>query len=157
MNSKNLVDLLISKKYHICCAESCTGGLLSAAIIAIPDASSVLSEGFVTYSDDAKIKYLGVNPKTIDAFGVVSEAVAAEMALGAAAASNAEVGVGITGFAGPSGGDSFASVGTVCFGFCINGNVSTAVRHWSELSRNELRKAAAEFAVDTLCQLLQSA
>lgn len=157
MNTKELVRLLAERKFHICCAESCTGGLLSAAIIDVPDASTVLSEGFVTYSDEAKIKYLGAKPETIEAFGVVSENVASEMAMGAAAAANAEVGVGITGYAGPSGGDSFADVGTVCFGFCINGRVSSSAYSWKNAERNDLRRAAVEYAIDTLCQLLQNA
>ena len=157
MNAKKLVDLLIQQKYHICCAESCTGGLLSAAIVGVPDASSVLSEGFVTYSGEAKVKYLGVKPETIETFGVVSENVAVEMALGAAKAAKAEVGVGITGYAGPSGGDSFAQVGTVCFGFCINGAVSSAVCRWNGMERNALRHAAVEYAIDRLSSILQNA
>ncbi len=156
-NEFELVRLLAEKKLHICCAESCTGGLLSAAIVNVPDASAVLTEGFVTYSDEAKIKYLGVDARTIVEFGVVSSQVAAEMASGAAEASGAEVGVGITGYAGPSGGDSFAPVGTVCFGFFISGKTITRVCRWPELSRNDLRAAAVDFALDTLCQLLQNA
>ncbi|MCR5208155.1 MAG: CinA family protein, partial [Eubacterium sp.] len=108
-----LVNMLIEKGYHIVFAESCTAGLCSSALVNVPDASKVLDVSFTTYANDAKIMYLGVKPESIEKYGVVSETVAREMALGAAVAAKAEVGVGVTGIAGPSGGTEKKPVGTV--------------------------------------------
>ncbi len=77
-----VVEKLIEKGYHITFSESCTAGLACAKLVNVPDASKVLNVSFTTYADDAKVKYLGVDPETIHSFGVVSEEVAAEMALG---------------------------------------------------------------------------
>ena len=120
-----VVEKLIEKGYHITFSESCTAGLACAKLVNVPDASKVLNVSFTTYADDAKVKYLGVDPETIRDFGVVSEEVAAEMALGTAKNTGSEVGVGITGIAGPSGAVPGKPVGTVCFGIAINGEVYT--------------------------------
>lgn len=154
MNEFDLVRLLAERKFHICCAESCTAGLISAAIVNVPDASAVLEQSYITYSDSAKVHLLGVNPKTIEKFGVVSCETAAEMAAGAANAAGCEASISATGYAGPSGGDSFAERGTVCLGFCIKGKTETAKVFRPELSRNELRLKAAQFAIDHMCRLL---
>ena len=114
-----VVEKLIEKGYHITFSESCTAGLACAKLVNVPDASKVLNVSFTTYADEAKVKYLGVDPETIHSFGVVSEEVAAEMALGAAKNTGSEVGVGITGIAGPSGAVPGKPVGTVCFGIAI--------------------------------------
>ena len=114
------VKLLIEKKYHIAFAESCTAGLCSSRLVNVPDASNVLDVSFTTYANAAKTKYLGVREATIEKVGVVSEEVAEEMAWGVARAAGSEVGVGVTGIAGPSGGSEKKPVGTVCFGFFIN-------------------------------------
>lgn len=154
MNSTELVQLLIQKKMRICCAESCTGGMLSSAIVDVPNASSVLDMGFVTYANTAKIKLLGVDPKTIARHGVVSEPVAGEMAAGAAKAAGADVGVGISGVAGPAGGSEKKPVGTVCFGFWIKGILTVTTQHFNGLDRNGVRTAAVDFAINTLIKLL---
>lgn len=154
MTEFDLVSLLKEKDLHICCAESCTGGLLAATIVNVPSASSVLGESYVTYCDDAKTHCLGVSPATITLHGVVSEAVAAAMAMGAARVSGAEVGVGITGYAGPEGGDEHAGVGTVCFGFDICGKVHTVTLYRPEMGRNLFRAMCVQFAIDELYRLL---
>ena len=118
---KYVVQFLLEKQYKISFAESCTGGLLASSLVGIPDASKVFDESIVTYSDASKVKYLGVNPSTIQQYGVVSEEVALEMVEGLMKTTNAQVGVSITGFAGPGGGNIDKPVGTVCFGFCIEG------------------------------------
>lgn len=97
-------------------AESCTGGLISAAITEISGSSQWFDRGFVTYSNDAKIKMLGVQAETIEKFGAVSLETAREMALGAIKNSNADVSVSVTGIAGPTGGTADKPVGTVCIG-----------------------------------------
>lgn len=118
-------------------------------------ASSVLDMSFVTYANEAKIKLLGVNADTILSHGVVSEEVAAEMALGVCRTAGSEVGVGITGIDGPGGATAKKPVGMVCFGFCINGVVQTVIKQFGEMGRNQVRKSSAEFVFQTLINLLK--
>ncbi|MBQ4057318.1 MAG: CinA family protein [Lachnospiraceae bacterium] len=145
-----VVDKLIQKNYHISFAESCTGGMACAALVSIADASKVLDVSFVTYANEAKLKYLGVNGKTIEQFGVVSEEVAGQMAAGVAKEAGSEVGVGITGVAGPGGGTKDKPVGMVCFGFYINGEVTTYTMQFGQIGRNEVRAKSVEFVYETL-------
>lgn len=152
---ENLVEKLIEKNYHISFAESCTGGMCSATLVNVTNASKVLFASFVTYANEAKVKFLNVSADTILAHGVVSEEVAAEMALGAAKAAGAEVGVGITGVAGPGGGTAKKPVGMVCFGFSVNGSVCTYTKHFGEIGRNQVRKSSVEFVFSQLLSLLK--
>ncbi|MBT2133769.1 CinA family protein [Croceibacterium sp. LX-88] len=103
-------------------AESCTGGLVAAAITEIPGSSKVLDRGFVTYSNEAKQQSLGVPSDIIDAFGAVSVACVFAMARGALERSDADVAVAISGIAGPEGGTAQKPVGTVVFARAIRGN-----------------------------------
>lgn len=151
---KSLVNLLIQNNYQISFAESCTGGLLASSLVAIPNASMVLSESMVTYSDASKIKYLGVKQETIHQYGVVSEAVAFEMAEGIARATGAQIGVSVTGFAGPSGGSLDKPVGTVCFGFFMDGNTFTKTAYFQHMNRNEVRESATIYVCDVLISKL---
>ncbi len=151
-----VVEKLIEKGYHITFSESCTAGLACAKLVNVPDASKVLNVSFTTYADDAKVKYLGVDPETIHSFGVVSEEVAAEMALGAAKNTGSEVGVGITGIAGPSGAVPGKPVGTVCFGIAINGEVYTWRQEFGALGRNVVRDVSVNFCYDRLVELLEA-
>lgn len=102
-------------------AESCTGGMISAAITDLAGASNVLERGFVTYSNDAKMELLGVSAETLCAHGAVSEQTACEMALGALARSHADIAVAVTGVAGPGGGSPDKPVGLVWFGVAVKG------------------------------------
>lgn len=145
-----VVDKLIQKNYHISFAESCTGGMATAALVSIADASKVLDVSFVTYANEAKMKYLGVKDETIEQFGVVSEEVARQMAEGVAKEAGSEVGVGITGVAGPGGGTKDKPVGMVCFGFYINGEVTTYTMQFGQIGRNEVRAKSVEFVYETL-------
>ena len=106
-----LVNKLIEKQYKIATAESCTGGLLAASIVDVANASKVLDMSFVTYSNESKIELLGVSENLIKEFGVVSEEVALKMAYGVSKKANANVGVGISGIAGPTGGTKDKPVG----------------------------------------------
>ena len=108
----------------------------------------------VTYANEAKIKYLGVKPETIECYGVVSEPVAGQMAEGVAKAQNAQVGVGVSGIAGPTGGTATKPVGMVCFGFYVDGELTTVTKQFGDLGRNVVREAATEFVFETLVQLL---
>ena len=139
---EELVDLLRRKNMTISFAESCTGGLLAACIVSVPDASKVFNQSFVTYTEEAKIKYAHVSPKTIEKFSVVSEEVALEMAKGVKIESNSNVGIGITGYAGPSGDN----VGLVCFGLAIN-DETYSYEMWFSGSRNDIRAQAVEYIV----------
>lgn len=149
-----VVDLLIKNNFRISFAESCTGGLAAASIVSVPDASKVLDISFVTYANEAKMQYLNVNADTIDKHGVVSEEVAREMADGVAKAAGSEVGIGITGIAGPGGGTKRKPVGMVCFGICINGATKTYTRQFGSIGRNEVRAASVDFILSTLYDVL---
>ena len=157
MNYANeLVALLLARKWHVSFAESCTAGLAVAHLADVAGASAVLDASFVTYANEAKQKYAGVKAETLAAHGAVSEAVAREMAEGVARESGAEVGVGISGIAGPGGGTPKKPVGTVCFGFFVNGTVSSATCHFEGLDRTGVRTAAAQYAHRALVALLKS-
>ena len=152
---EQVVSLLQRRGFHISFAESCTGGLCSAQLVSVASASAVFDAGVVTYANEAKIKYLGVKPETIESYGVVSEPVAGQMAEGVAKAQNAEVGVGVSGIAGPSGGTATKPVGMVCFGFYVDGEVTTVTKQFGDLGRNAVREAATEFVFETLAELLK--
>lgn len=149
-----LVARLTRRSAHIAFAESCTGGLLAAALVAVPDASRVMDLSVVSYANSAKERMLGVLPETLAAHGAVSREVAAEMASGVAKLSGAEVGVGVTGIAGPGGGSAEKPVGTVCFGFSVFGRTDVRECRFGELSRGEVRAAAVRFAIEQLLTLL---
>ena len=120
---EDVVRLLKEKRYTLTAAESCTGGLFMSHIVNVSGASEVMKQGYVTYSEEAKMNLLGVKKETLDTFGVVSEEIAREMAMGAAKNAHADVAIGITGVAGPSGGTRKTPVGTVCIGLYIQNQV----------------------------------
>lgn len=151
---EQLVNQLIEKKWHVACAESCTGGLVAAHIVNVANASRVLDVSFVTYANDAKVNYLGVSPATILKYGVVSEEVVLEMAAGVAKEAGAEVGIAISGIAGPGGGTEKKPVGMVCFGFYINGTITTKTCHFGNPGRNEVRSLSTEYALQTALELI---
>lgn len=151
---EQLVEKLIEKGYHISFAESCTGGLCCATLVGVGDASKVLDVSFTTYANEAKIEFLGVDANTVLKYGVVSEEVAYEMAKGVAGVAKSEIGVGVTGIAGPGGGTAKKPVGMVCFGFSINGEVKTYTKQFGELGRNNVRQASVDFVFKTLLDLL---
>jgi len=152
---EQVVTLLQERGDRISFAESCTGGLCSARLVSVASASAVFDAGVVTYANEAKIKYLGVKQETIESYGVVSEPVAGEMAEGVAKAQNAQVGVGVSGIAGPSGGSVAKPVGMVCFGFYVDGELTTITKQFGDLGRNVVREAATEFVFEMLVELLQ--
>lgn len=152
--NETVVKKLIDKKYHISFAESCTGGLATASLVSVADASKVLDISFVTYANEAKVKYLGVDEAVITRYGVVSETVAGQMAEGVAKEADSQVGVGITGVAGPGGGTLEKPVGMVCFGFYINGTVKTYTKYFGDIGRNQVRNASVDFVYEMLSKLL---
>lgn len=152
---QKLTDLLKQKNLKITAAESCTGGLFCASLVEIASVSAVFDRGFVTYSEESKCTLVGVPPKTIRDYGVVSEKTAAAMAKGAAAAAGADVGVGITGFAGPSGGDKFACVGTVCVAVWYRGHIKTFCNVYKNRERNAIRFDTVRFACKKTIEMLE--
>jgi nicotinamide-nucleotide amidase len=136
-------------------AESCTGGLVAAAITEVPGSSAVLGYGFVTYSNEAKMKMLGVNEDIIDTFGAVSVAVAWAMAQGALKRSGADVAVAISGVAGPDGGSANKPVGTVVFAVAMKGQnpedvVGDLKAFGSDNTRADIRAFATLHALELL-------
>ena len=151
---EQLVNKLIEKSWHISCAESCTGGLVASRIVNVANASKVFDASFVTYANEAKIKYLGVSPETIEKHGVVSEEVVFEMASGVAKETGAQVGIAVSGIAGPSGGTEKKPVGMVCFGFYVNGEITTRTCQFGNPGRNEVRALSTEYALQTALELV---
>ena len=138
---------------HIAVAESCTGGLLGARLTAIPGSSSVVVGGVIAYSNEVKRDLLGVRPETLEAHGAVSEPVAVEMAAGARRATGAEIGIAITGVAGPGGGTAEKPVGLVWIAVDLSGTVRT---HGSRFigDRAEIRFRSTQAALDIVRRTL---
>ncbi len=153
MKEKQLVCKLILNGYTIASAESCTAGKFAATIVNVPDASKVINSSIVTYSNEAKQKYCGVKTQTLQKFGAVSEETTNEMCSGIATECNANVGVAISGIAGPKGATPTKPVGTVCFGFCINGHITTCTMHFKG-GRQSVRKKSVNFAINKLLKLI---
>ncbi len=155
MKNKELVELLNSLNYTITTCESCTGGLIASAIVDVSGSSAVLNEAYITYAASSKVSLVGVNKDIIDKYGVVSEEVAYDMALKSSIKAKSQVSISSTGVAGPSGGTLETPVGTVCFGFNVNGNVKTITKHF-EGDRNTVRNSAREFAIDYMYETLKN-
>ncbi|MEZ5754457.1 MAG: CinA family protein [Paracoccaceae bacterium] len=131
----------------IATAESCTGGMISAALTDVPGSSDVFDRGFVTYSNEAKMQMLGVRHDTLQAHGAVSEEVAREMAEGALEHSSATLAVAVTGIAGP-GGSEFKPEGRVCFGLAQAGRETRVETvDFGAIGRAEVRRATVEHAL----------
>ena len=153
--NEKLVNRLIELEYKISTAESCTGGMLASKIVEVSNASKVFDMSFVTYSNESKVDLLGVNNDTINKYGVVSEEVAVEMASGVALKSNANVGVGISGIAGPTGDTPTKPIGMVCFGFSINGNKIGVTKYFGNIGRTNVRESSTHFALEYLLEQLK--
>lgn len=136
-----VAKILIEKNLTISVAESCTGGLIAAKLINYPGISSVFKEGVVTYSNESKVKRLGVLQETLNKYGAVSEQVAKEMAQGISKTCKTNIGLSVTGIAGPGGGTDLKPVGLVYLGLYINGEVKV-----KKLSLNGDRKRVREVA-----------
>jgi nicotinamide-nucleotide amidase len=137
----------------IATAESCTGGLVAAALTEIPGSSAVVDRGFVTYSNEAKKEALGVSAEIIETFGAVSIACVWEMAQGALERSGADIAVAISGIAGPDGGTELKPVGTVVFArACRHGGGAPEgeMKHFDGKDRSEIRRQATLCALELL-------
>ena len=138
-----LVRLLCQRGLTVATAESCTGGLIGARITAVPGASSTFAGGCITYTNEQKIRLLGVNPATIEAHTEVSAEVAAEMAAGARERLGVDIGLSATGYAGPGGGTEENPVGTVYVGVSTPKGTTVHKLYYRNKSREYVREAAA--------------
>ncbi len=138
MENREIIEKLIEKKMTLATAESCTGGMIAAAITDVPGASAIFGYGMVTYSNGAKTAILGVRKETLEKFGAVSEETAFEMAQGLQRVSGAEVSVSVTGIAGPGGGSEQKPVGLVYMGLAKGEDVFVKKNLFSG-SRDEIR------------------
>ena len=136
------------RRLTLATAESCTGGLVAKRITDISGSSAMFEGGVVSYSNDVKMKILGVSAATLAEHGAVSEETAREMALGAKERLGADIAVSTTGIAGPTGGTDEKPVGTVCFGVASRLGVKTYTEHFGEeLTRDAVRRLASDFAL----------
>lgn len=156
MTVPDLISTARVKGIKLAAAESCTGGMIMAALTDIAGASDVVDRGFVTYSNAAKTEMLGVRPQTLATFGAVSEEVAAEMASGAYRASGAQIAVSVTGIAGP-GGSEFKPEGRVCFGLATATAIRTETVDFGALGRAGVRAAAVAHALKLISEAVEGA
>ena len=153
---RQLADILLKNKLKLVTAESCTGGLISAACTDLAGSSDWFERGFVTYSNAAKIELLGVDAALIETHGAVSDAVARAMAFGAVRHGGhnaAQISIAVTGIAGPSGGSAAKPVGTVWLGFSVQGRLHSEKQCFAG-DRATVREQTVTHALQRLLALL---
>jgi len=146
---------LQDRKLMLVTAESCTGGWVAKTITDIAGSSAIFERGFVTYTNKSKEQMLGVNKKTIEADGVVSENVVKEMASGALKNSEGDIAVSISGVAGPGGGSKTKPVGMVCFGLMMRKQDPIAFTRIFDGDREQIRKSAVNFVLEEINNLIK--
>ncbi len=151
-----LATALQRRGWTMATAESCTGGLIAGACTDLSGSSQWFERGFVTYSNQSKTELLGVDPLMLEREGAVSEAVVRAMVQGALRQAPVQVAVAVTGVAGPTGGSAAKPVGTVWFGWNIDGQVFSEVRHFPG-DRTDVRRATVQHALAHLVALLGEA
>jgi nicotinamide-nucleotide amidase len=150
----DILSLAKARGMMIATAESCTGGMVAAALTDLAGSSAMFERGFITYSNAAKVAMLGVSPATLENFGAVSEQVALEMAQGALAQSAAQIAVSITGIAGPGGSDHKPE-GRVCFAVAGPQGARATTVEFGALGRDAVRTAACEHALGLVREALR--
>lgn len=148
--ARQVIETAAARGLTLATAESCTGGLVAAALTAVPGSSAVVERGFVTYSNAAKTELLGVPADLIETRGAVSEAVARAMAEGAVTHSRARVSVSVTGVAGPGGGSADKPVGLVHFGAVGPAGAVHVAHRFGNPGREEVRLASVRVALQLL-------
>lgn len=151
--AERLVGILQKHGKTISTAESCTGGLISAAITAIPGASNIFSLGVCTYSAEQKINILGVSPEVIKKYTVVSSETVLQMAGGIKKLALSDYAISVSGIAGPGGGTAGNPVGTVWFGFAAGEKILSEKRHFKG-NRDEVRKQAVLLAIEKIIEII---
>ena len=156
INAREIVLILKQSGMRICCAESCTGGMIAAAITDIASSSAVFSRGFVTYSNQAKMNMLGVKLETLNLFGAVSGQTVSEMASGAITASDdeADFAVAVSGIAGPEGGTAEKPVGLVYICVLKKGEVGQVNRYIFDGDRHSVRTQTVQKALENIRKLM---
>jgi len=155
MSAGAVLEAARARGVMLAAAESCTGGLIMAALTAVPGSSDVVDRGFVTYSNAAKCQMLGVAQATLDAQGAVSEEVAREMAQGALVRSQAGLAVAVTGVAGP-GGSEHKPEGRVCFGLADAEGMVTETLEFGAIGRDAVRAATVDHALAMVLRRLRA-
>lgn len=153
--ASSVLDAARAANAMIATAESCTGGMIAAALTAIAGSSAVVERGFVTYTNEAKSEMLGVPASLIEAHGAVSEPVARAMAEGALLHSRADIAASVTGIAGPGGGTATKPVGLVHLAVAYKGQETVSDEEVFEGDRAEVREAAAARALDMILKSLK--
>jgi nicotinamide-nucleotide amidase len=147
-------ETLIARRQMIVTAESCTGGLIVGALTDIPGSSEAVHGGFVTYANDAKKQMIGVPLSLIETHGAVSEQVARAMAEGALRTAGVDIAVAVTGIAGPGGGSATKPVGLVHFACATAEGTRSAVEHFGDIGRQQVREASVIVALDLVINAL---
>mgnify|MGYP001086751238 CR=1 FL=1 len=150
---EKIVSLLQEKGWKIASAESCSGGMIASRLVNVSGVSDVFEEGYITYSNAAKHKLLGVSKQSLGQYGAVSSQVAGEMALGAARQARARAAIAVTGIAGPGGGTPQKPVGLVYIGCYVDGKVFVTENYFQG-SRQEIRTATTQAALSLLLEKL---
>jgi nicotinamide-nucleotide amidase len=151
--AERLGHALKARNWTICAAESCTGGLVLSSLTDISGSSAYVLGGIVTYSNEAKMQFVGVKESTLQAYGAVSEQTALEMALGVQEAFKASVAISVTGIAGPGGGSAEKPVGLVYIGVALNNEVHVRRYLWRG-NRLENKALSAEAALTYVLELM---
>ena len=151
---EKLVRILRERGLTVTTAESCTGGMIAGRIVDVPGASYVLNQGLVTYSNEAKMRLLGVRKETLDAFGAVSPQTAEEMAAGALVSASADIALSSTGIAGPDGGTPEKPVGLVYLGCACGGKIYVKENRFTG-SRAEIREASVKESIKLALSVLE--
>ncbi len=152
---EKVFELLKQHKITLATAESATGGMIASMLVNVPGISEFFQEGYVTYSNDAKVKMIGVNRSLIDTYGVVSSEVAENMAISAARTAGTDAALSVTGVAGPDGGMKECPVGTVYIG-CFYKGRTVVEHHIFAGDRFEVRQAATTRALELLKEQMEN-
>jgi nicotinamide-nucleotide amidase len=154
--AQQVFEKLSSQGLKLATAESCTGGMVAAAITDIAGSSTIFDRGFVTYSNAAKIELLNVPLELIEQYGAVSEQVASAMAQGAFKNSNADITIAITGIAGPTGGSTEKPVGLVWFAVATRNLTHVDCKKFGAVSRSEIREKATQHALGAVLRQINT-
>ena len=152
--SAQLIKTARAQNVTLATAESCTGGLIGAAITATAGSSSIFHGGIIAYHNDVKINQLGVDPNSLDTDGAVSEPIAVQMARGCRERLGVDIAVSVTGVAGPGGGSEDKPVGTVWIGLATENGTTAKLHNFPDMSRNKVRDYTCLAALKTCLQTL---
>lgn len=152
-----IINQLIQNKLTLATAESCTGGLISHRLTNVPGASAVFMGGIVAYSNEAKKTFLGVSESTLSEFGAVSDPVAQQMAIGVCKQLQSDIGIGVTGIAGPTGGSPEKPVGLVYISVaCPSRKIQVVKKYLFNGTRVEIKQQTSETALQLLLETINS-